>query len=50
MDILLADMSLGLPIDTKQKRSPWYAINAWTIKTDIDSIKEEVYYRRCSTY
>ena len=27
--------------DTKQKRSPWYAINAWTIKTDIDSIKEE---------
>lgn len=27
--------------DTGQKKSPWYAINAWTIKSDIDSIKNE---------
>ena len=27
--------------DTRQKKSPWYAINAWTIKSNIDSIKEE---------
>jgi hypothetical protein len=27
--------------DTKQKRSPWYSINSWTIKSDLDSIKEE---------
>jgi hypothetical protein len=27
--------------DTKQKKSPWYAINSWTIKKDIDSIKDE---------
>jgi hypothetical protein len=27
--------------DTGQKKSPWYAINAWTIKSDIESIKEE---------
>ena len=27
--------------DTQQKKSPWYAINAWTIKSDIDTIKEE---------
>ena len=27
--------------DTKQKKSPWYSINAWTIKSDIDSIREE---------
>ena len=26
---------------TQQKKSPWYAINSWTIKSDIDSIKEE---------
>ncbi len=26
---------------TKQKKSPWYSINTWTIKSDIDSIKEE---------
>jgi hypothetical protein len=27
--------------DTKQKKSPWYAINSWTIKSDIDTIREE---------
>jgi hypothetical protein len=27
--------------DTKQKKSPWYSINAWTIKSDLNSIKEE---------
>lgn len=27
--------------DTGQKKSPWYAINAWTIKKDLDSIKQE---------
>jgi hypothetical protein len=27
--------------DTRQKKSPWYAINSWTIKKDIDSIKDE---------
>lgn len=27
--------------DTRQKKSPWYAINVWTIKSDIESIKEE---------
>ena len=27
--------------DTQQKKSPWYAINVWTIKADIDSIKKE---------
>ena len=27
--------------DTEQKKSPWYAINSWTIKSDIDSIKNE---------
>jgi hypothetical protein len=27
--------------DTKQKKSPWYTINAWTIKSDIDSIQKE---------
>ena len=27
--------------DTKQKKSPWYAINSWTIKSDIDSIQGE---------
>jgi hypothetical protein len=27
--------------DTKQKKSPWYAFNVWTIKEEIESIKEE---------
>jgi hypothetical protein len=27
--------------DTRQKKSPWYSINAWTIKSDINSIEEE---------
>ena len=27
--------------DTKQKRSPWYSINAWTVKSDLNSIGEE---------
>jgi len=27
--------------DTQQKKSPWYSINAWTTKTDIDSISDE---------
>jgi hypothetical protein len=27
--------------NTQQKKSPWYAINAWTIKSDLDSIREE---------
>ena len=27
--------------DTRQKKSPWYSINAWTIKSDLNSIKEE---------
>lgn len=27
--------------NTRQKKSPWYAINVWTIKSDIESIKEE---------
>ena len=27
--------------DTQQKKSPWYAINAWTIKSDLASISEE---------
>jgi hypothetical protein len=27
--------------DTQQKKSPWYSINAWTIKKEIDSIKQE---------
>jgi len=27
--------------NTQQKKSPWYSINAWTIKSDLDSIKEE---------
>ena len=27
--------------DTRQKKSPWYAINVWTIKSDIESINEE---------
>ena len=27
--------------DTMQKKSPWYSINAWTIKSDLNSIKEE---------
>jgi hypothetical protein len=27
--------------NTQQKKSPWYSINVWTIKSDIDSIKEE---------
>ena len=27
--------------DTQQKKSPWYSINAWTIKSDLDSIKNE---------
>jgi len=27
--------------DTQQKKSPWYAINAWTIRSDLDSIKKE---------
>jgi hypothetical protein len=27
--------------DTGQKKSPWYAFNVWTVKSDIDSIKKE---------
>lgn len=27
--------------DTQQKKSPWYSINAWTIKSDVKSIEEE---------
>ena len=27
--------------DTGQKKSPWYAFNAWTVKSDINSIKKE---------
>ena len=27
--------------DTNQKKSPWYAINSWTIVKDIDSIQKE---------
>lgn len=27
--------------DTKQRNSPWYSINPWTIKTNFDSIKQE---------
>jgi hypothetical protein len=27
--------------NTQQKKSPWYSINAWTIKTDLDSIRKE---------
>jgi hypothetical protein len=27
--------------DTKQKKSPWYSINAWTIRSNLDSIREE---------
>lgn len=27
--------------DTKQKKSPWYTINAWTIENDLGRIKEE---------
>jgi hypothetical protein len=27
--------------DTRQKKSPWYSINAWTVKSDINTIEEE---------
>jgi hypothetical protein len=27
--------------DTGQKKSPWYAINAWTIKSNINTIEDE---------
>lgn len=27
--------------NTQQKKSPWYAINAWTINSDINSIEQE---------
>jgi hypothetical protein len=27
--------------ETGQRKSPWYAINAWTIQSDLDSIKQE---------
>lgn len=27
--------------DTGQKKSPWYSINAWTIRSDLDSIDKE---------
>lgn len=27
--------------NTGQRRSPWYAINAWTIQSDLDSIQQE---------
>jgi hypothetical protein len=27
--------------DTQQKQSPWYSINAWTIKDDINEIEKE---------
>jgi hypothetical protein len=27
--------------NTQQKKSPWYAINAWTIRSDLDSIQDE---------
>lgn len=27
--------------NTQQKKSPWYSINAWTIRSDLDSIKKE---------
>ena len=29
--------------DTGQKKSPWYAFNSWTIKSDINDIKEEFF-------
>lgn len=27
--------------NTQQKRSPWYSINAWTIKENVDTIEQE---------
>lgn len=29
--------------DTKQKKSPWYTINSWTIKQDMSEIEQELF-------